>query len=377
MAYKGSRLISVMPDENRLRVSLEAVELADPQGFEVIIEVKAAPINPSDIYRMFYSADIKQAVQVDTPTGPALEAPVRSHVTQELKNRINTPITVGNEGAGVVVAAGDESVAQALLGKTVAIAGGAMYSQYCTADARQCLVHGEETTPVQAASSYVNPMTVLTMLETMRRDGHKALVQSVAASSLGQMLNRLCLEDGIEIINIVRRDDQLQLLKAQGATHVINSSEQKFHQNLIDAIAETRATILFDATFGGHMVSDVMTCMEQAFQIGQEGYIDYTGSGVFKQAYVYGGLDVDAMKLEPSVGFNWSVSSFVLPIFAARLDQNTLASFRKKIADEINTTFKTEYGEQISLQDAISPDIARSYNEKRTGRKYLVLPNGE
>ena len=375
MSYKGLRMFSNMPEENRLRLSLESVELAEPTGYEVLVEVKAAPINPSDLYKMFYNADVAALEQVEVDGVIGLEAPVKTPANTELLNRVNAPVTVGNEGSGVVVAAGEKPEAQALIGKTVAFYSGSMYSQYCIHDARQCLVHGDDVSFIEASSSYVNPMTAQVMLETMRSEGHSALVQTAAASSLGQMLNRLCMAEGVEIINIVRHDDQLQLLKSQGANRVINSSVQKFHQELIDAISETRATILFDATFGGHMTSDVLTCMEQALQIGMTEYIDYTGSGVFKQAYVYGGLDPSPMKIELSVGFNWSVASFILPVFAARVPAEKLVEFGKRITKEIKTTFKTEYGEQIGLKEALIPEMAQRYYAKSTGGKFLVLPN--
>lgn len=376
MSYKGLRIVSNMPDKSRIRLSLEEVELPEPTGYDVLIEIKAAPINPSDLYKMFYSGDVSKVEVVDIDGVPSLEAPVYSHPSTELLNRVNAPVAVGNEGSGVVVAAGDKPEAQALIGKTVAFANGASYSQYGLHDARECLVYEDDIDYREVASSYVNPMTVQVMLETMRRDGHKALVQTAAASSLGQMLNRLCMAEGIEIINIVRHDDQLQLLKGQGATHVINSTVQKFHQELIDAITETQATCLFDATFGGHMISDVLTCMEQAMQLGMTDYIDYTGSGVFKQAYVYGGLDVSPMKIELSVGFNWAVNSFILPVYAEKMPAEKMMGFAKRITKEIKTTFKTEYGEQISLRDALNPEVMQRYYEKSTGGKFLILPNG-
>lgn len=376
MSYSGLQLYTNMPDENTLRLSLEETDIPEPKGYGVVVEVKAAPINPSDLHKMFFTANLAKAKLSNSDKGLVLEAPIKMPPNGQLKSRLNSPIAVGNEGSGVVVAAGEKPEAQALIGKTVSLPGGGMYSQYCAFDARYCMEHKEDVSFAEAASSYINPMTALVLLETMRQAGHKALIQSVAASSLGQMINRLCLDDGIELINIVRRDEQMQLLKKQGAQRIINSSTQNFHHDLIAAVVETRATMLFDSTFGGHMVSDVLTSIEEAMQIGHEGFLDYQGAGVFKHAYVYGMLDPSPMKMEVSVGMNWSVSSFVMPIFAAKLPQETMLAFRNKVADEIQTTFKTNYGESISLQDVLQPENISRYYEKTTDGKYLVLPNG-
>jgi NADPH2:quinone reductase len=303
-----------------------------------------------------------------------LSAPVPKAFMGRLAARMNKALAVGNEGAGVVVGAGSSPAAQALMGKTVALFGGAMYQQFRVMPAAICLPLPTDATPRDGASSFVNPMTALGMTETMRMEGHKALVHTAAASNLGQMLLKICLADGIDLVNIVRKQEQVDLLKGMGAKYVVNSSADSFKADLTDALAETGATIAFDATGGGTLASDILGCMESAASRSADEYSIY-GSIAHKQVYIYGGLDVRPTTLNRAYGMAWGVGGWLLPPFLQRVGPEKTAEMRARVGREIKTTFASHYTQEISLSQALDAATAKAYYAKATGDKYLINPS--
>jgi NADPH:quinone reductase-like Zn-dependent oxidoreductase len=279
---------------------------------------------------------------------------------------------VGNEGAGTVVAAGSSDEAQALLGRTVAGVSGSMYGTHTVVPHQMCLVVPDGVTAQQAASSFVNPLTVLGMVDTMRTEGHQALVHTAAASNLGQMLNRVCQADGVALVNIVRRAEQADLLRSLGAEHVVDSSAESFRKDLVAAISDTGATLAFDAIGGGEQADVILACMERALSAGA-GFSRY-GSDTHKQVYIYGGLDRSPTPLKRSYGMAWGVGGWLLTPFLARIGPEKMAELRTRVADEITTTFASGYAGTISLDDLLDVDTARAYAAQATGQKRLVVP---
>jgi hypothetical protein len=280
---------------------------------------------------------------------------------------------VGNEGAGIVVAAGSSSAAQALLGRTVAIAGGAMYTQYRVVDASACLVLPEGTTAKDGASSFVNPLTALGMVETMRREGHSGLVHTAAASNLGQMLVKLCMKDEVPLVNIVRKPDQGELLRSLGAVHVCNSASPSFTTDFIEALKATSATLAFDATGGGTLASQILNGMEEAANSTAAEYSRY-GSTVHKQVYIYGGLDTGPTVLTRNFGMAWGIGGWLLTAFLQNIDAQTFARLRGRVAAELTTTFASSYSREVSLAGMLRSDAFDAYVKRATGEKFLVTP---
>src|SRR6478672_1352520 len=188
MAYvkTGLELRSLIRDDGELELSLVAVDVPSPQADEVAVRVEASPINPSDLNLMLAVADMSTARQAGTSAAPVVTARIPKERMNVVAGRVGQSMTAGNEGAGVVVEAGSSVEAQALLGRTVALFGGAMYSQYRCIKTSQCMALPDGTTPAEGASSFVNPLTALGMVETMGHEGHRALVHTAAASNLGQ-----------------------------------------------------------------------------------------------------------------------------------------------------------------------------------------------
>jgi len=307
----GLQLHSLVTAEGRLELSLAEVPVQPPGADEVVVRVQATPINPSDIGLLFGPADMAAAVAGGTAARPTLAAPVPPRAMPALAQRVGQPMPVGNEGAGTVVAAGGSPAAQALLGGVVAVLGGAMYSQYRTVKAAACLVLPQGTTPAQGASCFVNPLTALGFVETMRHEGHTALVHTAAASNLGQMLNRICLADGIGLVNIVRKPEQAALLRGIGARHVVDSSVPDFIPALTDAIADTGATLAFDAIGGGRLAGQILGAMEAAIARKATDYSRY-GSNVHKQVYLYGGLDTGPTEITRNFGMTWGMGGWLV-----------------------------------------------------------------
>jgi NADPH:quinone reductase len=368
------QLHSTVKSAGELEVSLAEVPVPEPRDDQVLVRVEAAPINPSDLGLLLGGADLRTAKATGTADRPVTTADIPKAMLGAMKARYDQPLPCGNEGGGVVVKAGKSDAAQALLGKTVAILGGSMYGQYRCVPASVCLVLPEGTKPAEGASCFVNPLTALGMVETMRLEGHKALVHTAAASNLGQMLNRLCLQDGIPLVNIVRKDEHVELLKAQGAKYVLNSTSETFQADLTEALKETGATIGFDATGGGELAGQILGCMEAALSASGGAFNRY-GSSTHKQVYIYGGLERSATMLYRNYGMAWGLGGWLLTPFLERIGPEAAQKLRERVAAEIKTTFASQYTDEISLAEALDPEVMKAYGRQATGRKYLINPN--
>ena len=367
------KMTSTVTAEGELRMELVEAPMPEPKPNEVIIRVEATPINPSDHGVMFGWASMDQASSSGEGAGRVLTAPVSKQGMGVMKARIGQALPVGNEGAGTVVAAGSDDYAQGLMGKIVATLGGGMYAEYRCVPAATCLPLLDGHTAKEGASCFVNPLTALSFLETMRMEGHTALVHTAAASNLGQMLVKICQADGVELVNIVRREEQADILRGLGAKHIVNSSADTFMADLTDAIHETGATLGFDATGGGQLASNILTAMEGAAARTPGAYSIY-GSVAHKQVYLYGGLDTSPTMLSRGYGMAWGVGGWLLPNFLAKAGDEVANRLRMRVAKELRTTFASHYTDEISLADALDADIVRRYNAKATGTKFLVCP---
>jgi NADPH2:quinone reductase len=370
------QLRSLVRAENMLELFLDTVAVAEPGPNEVLIRVEAAPVNPSDLALLLAGADVTAASAAGTPQRPVISAPIPDAAMRGLTARVGTSMPAGNEGAGTVVAAGSSEAAQRLLGKKVAAAGGAMYSQYCTVDSSLCLELPEGLPAAEGASAFVNPMTALGMIETMRMEGHVALVHTAAASNLGQMLNRLCQQEQVPLVSIVRRPEQEELLRAAGAAFVCDSSQSGFTGELTAALTATGATLAFDATGGGMLASQILTCMEAAASASADSYSRY-GSAVHKQVYIYGGLDRSPTVLTRSFGMAWGVGGWLLTPFLAKIGLEGIIRLRDRVAAGLTTTFASGYTAQVSLPGALQLDNITAYAQQATGTKYLIRPDQE
>jgi NADPH:quinone reductase len=370
----GLQLRTLVTASQTVELSLADVDVAAPEPHQVIIRVEAAPINPSDLGLLFAGADMAQATTGGSPDRPVIAAPLPEAAARAAAARVGQSLPAGNEGAGTVVAAGDSPAAQALLGKVVAVAGGSMYAQYRTISAAACLVLPDGARAADGAASFVNPMTVLAMVETMRMEGHTALVHTAAASNLGQMLNRLCIEEKIPLVSIVRSPAQADLLRVAGAEYVCDSSADTFMADLIAALKATSATIAFDAIGGGTLVSRILTGMEAAASAGAE--FSRYGSSVHKQVYIYGGLDRGPTELTRGFGMAWGVSGFLVTPFLVKVGPAKTAELRGRVAAGLTTTFASQYTDEVTLAGALSPEAIAVYGRQATGQKYLVTPNG-
>jgi NADPH2:quinone reductase len=370
----GLQIRSLIRPEGVLELSLARVETPTPGPDQVVVRVEASPLNPSDMGLLFGGADMTTAKASGTPELPVVTAQLPPAALRAMAARVGQSLPVGNEGAGVVVEAGTSPAARALLGKTVAIVGGAMYSQYRTIEADQCLVLPAGTTPAEAASCFVNPLTALGMTETMRREGHTALVHTAAASNLGQMLQKLCIEDGIPLVNIVRSQQQVDILKGIGATHVCNSSSPTFMGDLVEAIAATGATLGFDAVGGGRLAGQILTAMEIAANRNATEYSRY-GSAVHKQVYIYGGLDRGPTEFTRAFGTSWGIGGWLLTPFLQKIGPEAAQSLRERVAAEIKATFASTYTKEVSLREALKLEEIAVYGKQATGEKYLITAN--
>jgi len=367
------QMFSTLTAEGELRLELKEQPMPIPGENEVLIRIEATPINPSDHGVMFGWASMASAISSGSGADTVLTAPVSEQGMAVMKARIGQSLAVGNEGAGTVVATDTSELAKSLDGKVVAAMGGGMYGQYRCVDASVCLPLLEGHTAKDGASSFVNPLTALCMIETMNLEGHTALVHTAAASNLGQMLNRICLDGGIDLVNIVRKDEQETLLREMGAKYVVNSSKDTFMADLTDAIHATGATLAFDATGGGTLASTILSAMEAAAARTPGAYSIY-GSVKHKQVYLYGGLDTSPTTLNRGYGMAWGVGGWLLPNFLARVGQEVATRLRTRVATEMKTTFASHYTNEISLAEALDADIVAQYNSKSTGKKFLVCP---
>ncbi len=368
------QLRSLIRSSGELEISLAEVDVPEPKDDEVLIRIEATPINPSDLGLLFGAADMSNAKASGSAERPILTAPVPENAMKAMAGRLDKSMPVGNEGAGVVVKAGSAAAAQALLGKTVAVIGGAMFAQYRCMKAEQCLRLPDDATPADGASCFVNPLTALGMVETMRREGHTALVHTAAASNLGQMLNRICLQDGIALVNIVRKKEQVELLKAQGAKFVCDSTSPDFMAELTEALAATGATIAFDAIGGGKLAGQILTCMEAALARNAKEYSRY-GTSTHKQVYLYGMLDTAPTTIVRNFGFSWSMGGWLLFLFLDKIGPAAAQKLRERVAAELKTTFASSYSHEVSLAGALQLEAIAVYGKRATGAKYLINPN--
>jgi NADPH:quinone reductase-like Zn-dependent oxidoreductase len=370
----GLELRSLIKKSGELELSLARVPTPEPSADEVVVRVEASPINPSDLGLLLGAADMATAKASGSKDAPVITAKVPEAAMKSMAGRLDESMPVGNEGAGVVVKAGSSDAAKALMGKTVAMIGGAMYAQYRTMRAKDCLVLPAGTTPAEGASCFVNPLTALGMVETMRREGHTALVHTAAASNLGQMLNKICLKDGIGLVNIVRSPQQVDILRKIGAKHICDSSAPAFMDDLTNALVETGATLAFDAIGGGKLAGQILTCMEISANKTAKVYSRY-GSSVYKQVYIYGGLDTRPIELNRAFGMMWGVGGWLLTPFLQKIGAADGERLRQRVAAELKTTFASHYTQVVSLQEALQLSNVAAYARRATGEKYLINPN--
>jgi NADPH:quinone reductase-like Zn-dependent oxidoreductase len=370
----GLQLRSRISKSGELELSLAQVEIPEPGENEVVVRVEASPINPSDLGLLLGAADMATAKSSGTKELPVVTAKVPEAGMKAMAARLDESMPVGNEGAGVVIRTGSSDAAKALMGKTVGLIGGAMYAQYRTVRAKDCLVLPDGVTPAEGASWFVNPLTSLGMVETMRREGHTALVHTAAASNLGQMLNKICLTDGIGLVNIVRSPAQADILRKIGAKHIVDSSTASFMDDLTGALVETGATLAFDAIGGGRLAGQILTCMETAINKTAKVYSRY-GSSVHKQVYIYGSLDSRPVELNRAFGMAWGVGGWLLFPFLQKISRDDVARLRARVAAEIKTTFASHYTQVVSLQEALQLDNIAVYGKRATGEKFLINPH--
>ncbi len=373
-AKSGLQLRSLIKKSGELEISLLNVPTPEPGPDEVVVRVEATPINPSDLGLLTGAADLSTAKASGTKDSPVITAKVPEAAMKSMAARLDKSMPVGNEGAGVVIKTGSSDAAKALMGKTVSMIGGAMYAQYRTLRVNECMPLPAGTTAADGASWFVNPLTALGMTETMRREGHKALVHTAAASNLGQMLNKICLKDGIGLVNIVRSQEQAELLHKIGAKHVVDSSAPSFMEDLTHALAETGATIAFDAIGGGKLAGQILTAMETAINRTAKAYSRY-GSNVHKQVYIYGSLDTRPVEINRAFGMAWGVGGWLLFPFLMKVGPVDGQKLRERVVSELKTTFASHYTRVVSLQEALDLSNLATYAKRATGEKFLINPN--
>ncbi|MFT4821654.1 MAG: NADPH:quinone reductase-like Zn-dependent oxidoreductase [Candidatus Azotimanducaceae bacterium] len=373
MTDTSKEIRSEVTSAGKLKLSIESVPMPVPGDNEVLIKIDASPINPSDLGLLIGPADVSTMTVTGSGEDAVVTMDIPAAMMKAMAARVDESLPVGNEGAGVVIATG--AGAEALMGKMVGVAGGAMYSQYRVVPATSCLVMHDGTTAAQAASCFVNPLTALGMVETMKLENHTALVHTAAASNLGQMLVKICKADSVALVNIVRKSDHVDLLKSLGAEHVCNSSSETFMDDLVDALVATGATLAFDATGGGKLAGQILTAMEIAANKTAKEYSRY-GSTVHKQVYIYGGLDRSPTTLNRAFGMMWGIGGWLLTPFIGRIGMEKFGVLRQRVSDEIGTTFASTYTSTVSLAEVLDPEAIKVYAKQATGEKYLINPNG-
>ncbi|HIG20978.1 zinc-binding dehydrogenase [Henriciella sp.] len=366
------QLRTLVTEDSKLELSLADVKMPTPGETDIVIRVEATPINPSDLGLLVGAGDLSTLRNEGSKDNPKLVADIPGAGMRAMQARLGQSLAVGNEGAGTVVAAGSSDAAQALMGKTVTGLGGEFYGEYRMLNVAQVMELPEGASARDGASCFVNPLTALSFPETMRMEGHKGLIHTAAASNLGQMLNKICIADGVPLVNVVRKPEQEKILRDLGAQHVVNSSSDTFMEDLIKAIAETKATLAFDAVGGGPLAGQLLTAMEAAANIGAE-YSRY-GSADPKHVYIYGRLDLSPTTIPPGVGMAWSAGGYLLTYFLQKIGAEGREKLRKRVMAELKTTFASHYTDEISLAEALDPETLQNYNAKRTGEKFLINP---
>jgi NADPH:quinone reductase len=368
----GLEVRTVISSAGTLRLWLQDVPVPEPAADEVVVRVQAAPINPSDIGVLFGPADLATLQGAGTADRPEVTATVPAARIEGISGRVDQALPAGNEGAGTIVAAGRD--AQDLVGRVVAARSFGMYAQHRLVKLADCLVLAEGTEPLVGASAFVNPLTALGMVETMRMEGHTAIVHTAAASNLGQMLNRLCIADGIPLVNVVRSQEQVDVLRAVGAPYVVDSTSPSFIADLDDAIAETEATLAFDAIGGGRMAATILASMERTLLAPADGYSRY-GSRIHKQVYLYGTLDPAPTEIQRSFGMAWGIGGWLMTWFMDKIGTQQAARLRERVAAELTTIFASHITAEISLAQALTVDTIRAYTRRATGEKYAINPS--
>lgn len=368
MTFSGKQLTTQLDADGTLTLQLNDKTWDAPKGSQILIKVEATPINPSDLGLLLASADTDNAVY----SPGKLVAQMPANATRAMKARHGQALPAGNEAAGTVVAAGEDPAAQALMGKRVACVPGTAYATYAYCDASMAFAVDDGVTAEQAASSFVNPMTALGFTETMKLDGFSGIVHAAAASNLGQMLVKICLEDNIPLVNVVRSDAQVKLLKDLGATHVLNMTDDDYMPKLIDAIAETNAMIGFDPIGGGTVASQMLTAMEAAASRGAA--FSRYGSNAAKKVCIYGALDLGPTILNRAFGLTWELSGWLLTPFMAKAGPEIAGRMRARVMKDLTTTFASHYKARVSLEGMLTREAVSEYNARRTGEKYLVVP---
>ena len=369
----SKQIRSEVTKEGKLLIYVESTAMPEPKEDEVLIRIEASPINPSDLGLLIGPADVSSMSVSGEGENAVVTMDIPEGLLRMLETRLDQSLPVGNEGGGVVVKAGSKDL-EDLVGKTVGVAGGSMYSQYRSVNAASCFVMHDGITSAESASCFVNPLTALGMVETMRLENHSALVHTAAASNLGQMLIKICLDEDVPLVNIVRKEEHVEKLNSLGAKFVCNSSKETFMQDLVSALVETGATIGFDATGGGKLSGQILTAMEVAANQTATEYNRY-GSNTFKQVYIYGGLDRSPTTLNRAFGFSWGLGGWLLTPFIGRIGPERFEELKQKVADEIKTTFASHYTKEISLEEVLQPENINVYSKQATGEKYLVNPN--
>ena len=374
-ANSSKEIRSMVTSEGNIEISIANVDMPIPGDDEVLIEVHAAPINPSDLGLLLsFAADLSTINVSGSGDETITSMKIHPALMGAMKPRIDQSMPVGNEGSGVVVDAGTN--AKEFIGKTVGLAGGSMYSQYRCVPAANCLVMEEGTSPAEAASSFVNPLTALAFIETMKMENHTAIVHTAAASNLGQMLVKICKDDDIPLVNIVRKQEQVDLLKDIGAKYICNTSDPDFMESLVSALVATGATLGFDATGGGNngeLPGQILAAMEVAANKMAKEYSRY-GSDTYKQVYIYGGLDQSPTILKRSYGMSWGLGGWLLTPMIGRIGMEKFQAMRARVAKEIKTTFASTYANEVSFEEMLQPETIKSYAKQATGQKYLVNP---
>ena len=374
MALENLQLRSLAKKSGELELSLVKLPVADPAPDEIVVRIEGTPINPSDLGLLIGPADVSTLKVSGTKELPVVTAAIPEMALRAIAARLDESMPVGNEGAGTVVAAGSNPEAQALMGKMVAILGGEMYATYRTVKAKAALPLPAGATAADGASCFVNPLTALAMVKTMQMEGHTALVHTAAASNLGQMLNKICLADGVQLVNIVRSDEQTKILKDIGAKHIVDSSKPTFQEDLISALKDTGATLAFDAIGGGKLAGQILGAMEIALNSRPGAYSRY-GSSTHKQVYIYGRLSLEPTILGAAYGMAWGVGGFLLTPFLGKVGMEEAGKMRARVAAELKTTFASHYTKTLSLRDVLDPETIRAYNRKATGEKFLINPS--
>ncbi len=370
----GRALFSTVHDNGTLAVSLAPQVLAPLADDEVLLRVEATPINPSDLGLLFGPADVTTARADTAASDPTMVIDIPPALQRAVAARVGQSMPVGNEGAGTVVAAGASAAAQAMLGRVVATFGGAMYRSYRVVKVNDAMVLPEGATAREGASLTVNPLTAMAMVGTMRMEGHSALVHTAAASNLGQMLVRYCLSEGVQLVNIVRSQAQVDLLAGLGATHIVNSSSDSFFADLVAALVDTGATIAFDAIGGGKLAGQILTAMEAA-QVKRGAAFSIYGTNVHKQVYIYGALDTGPTEFNRSFGLQWGICGFLLTPYLMKVGMEEAIKMRQTVIAHRGDIFASQYTAEIPLSAMVDPALAPAYQAKATGSKYLLNPS--